>query len=229
MFFIIFSARSHFQNYITQVENDLKCKYQNADSVVLNLSPCDRTSFTCDDGICIGMEKRCLNLPNIVPSEMIYRCDQAVDCPDLSDEKNCKTVVFDTENYIMGKPPKKALVKVKIELLNVLEISEIGMLFKSQFKLYLEWFDARLKFHNLHEGKVANRIVDKEKNEIWIPQLIFENTDLKLRTKRDTEAVVYVNRTGTYKVSGIEHLDNEYIFNGAENAIEISRIYNIDW
>ena len=91
------------------------------------------------------------------------RFDQDIDCQDLSDEKNCNTVVLDEENYVRGKPPKDAPIKVKIELLNVLEIGKIGMVFRSQFKLYMEWFDERLTFHNLHEGKVINRLVKDEK------------------------------------------------------------------
>jgi hypothetical protein len=118
-------------------------------------------------------------------------------------------VVLDEENYVRGKPPKDAPIKVKIELLNVLEIGEIGMAFRSQFKLYMEWFDERLTFHNLHEGKVTNRMVKSEKEKIWIPTMIFENTDMKLRTLTDAESVVYVNRTGPFTRSGIDQLDND--------------------
>ena len=157
------------------------------------------------------------------------RCDQAIDCEDLSDEKLCKMVVIDKENYIKGKPPKEAMVKVKLELLNVLEIGEIGMVFRSQFKLYMEWLDARLSFLNLHEGKVANRIIESEQHTIWIPIMIFENTDTKERTIDDKETVVYVNRSGSFTKSTIDHLDNEHIYLGKDNSIEISRIYNVPW
>ena len=59
--------------------------------------------------------------------------------------------------------------------------------------------------------------------------MIFENTDLKLRTLTDAESVVDVTRTGPFTRSGIDHLDNDHIYRGAENAMEISRIYNIGW
>ena len=81
--------------------------------IIINLSPCNSSSFTCDNGV----------------------CDQGIDCQDLSDEKNCNTVLLDEENYVR-------------------EIGEIGMVLRSQFKLYIEWFDERLTFYNLHEGKV---------------------------------------------------------------------------
>ena len=179
---------------------------------------------------CLYSYYRKVETPNKNFKVITYsRCDQAIDCEDLSDEKQCKMVVIDKENYIKGKPPKEAMVKVKLELLNVLEIGEIGMVFRSQFKLYMEWFDARLTFLNLHEGKVANRIVENEKNMIWIPIMIFENTDTKQRTIDDKETVVYVNRNGSFTKSTIDHLDNEHIYHGKENTIEISRIYNVPW
>ena len=136
-------------------------------------------------------------------------------CQDLSDEKNCNTVVLDEENYVKDKPPKDAPTKVKIDLLNVLEIGEIGMVFRSLFKLYMEWFDERLSFHNLYEGKVTNRFVKAEKEKIWIPTMIFENTDMKFRTLRDDESMVYVNRTGSFTRSRSDQLDNDHIYRRA--------------
>ena len=38
--------------------NDTKCTYPNNEKVLLNLSPCNSTSFTCDDGTCILMTGR---------------------------------------------------------------------------------------------------------------------------------------------------------------------------
>ena len=45
-------------NILIQVVDDPKCNYQDANSVFLNLSPCNASSFTCDNGICISMTKR---------------------------------------------------------------------------------------------------------------------------------------------------------------------------
>ena len=38
--------------------NDTRCTYPNNEKVLLNLSPCNSTSFTCDDGTCIPMTGR---------------------------------------------------------------------------------------------------------------------------------------------------------------------------
>jgi hypothetical protein len=52
----------------------------------------------------------------------VSRCDQTTDCNDISDEKGCKIVVIDENNYLKDKPPKETVVKVKIELLKILQI-----------------------------------------------------------------------------------------------------------
>ena len=160
---------------------------------------------------------------------MHFRCDQVNDCVDQSDEKNCKMVVFDHKNYAKGKPPRGSLLKLKLDLLKILEISEIDMTFKTQFKLYSEWNDERLQFLNLHEEKFTNQITENEKQQIWLPTIIFENTDLKLRSKKDIKAALYVDRRGTFNLSSIDHIDNEHIYEGKSNALEISRIYNTAW
>ena len=41
-----------------KIVNDTRCSYPNPDKVLLNMSPCNSSSFTCDDGSCIPMTKR---------------------------------------------------------------------------------------------------------------------------------------------------------------------------
>ena len=73
-----------------------------------------------------------------VQALLFVRCDQSTDCEDVSDEKGCKIIVIDEKNYLKDKPPKNAVVKIMIELLKILEIGEVNMLFRNQFKLYME-------------------------------------------------------------------------------------------
>ena len=40
------------------IVNDSRCSYPNSDKVLLNLSPCNSTSFTCNDGTCVPMTER---------------------------------------------------------------------------------------------------------------------------------------------------------------------------
>ena len=115
------------------------------------------------------------------------RCDQNPDCQDISDEKDCKIVMVDPKNYLKDKAPQEAVVKLKVELLKILEIGEVAMLYRSKYAMYLEWLDPRITFHNLHENQNLNSLVEEEKNTIWTPSFIFHNTDKSTRTTTDRE------------------------------------------
>jgi hypothetical protein len=58
-----------------------------AGPVLLALTACSEQEFTCDSGLCIGME---------------HRCDQAADCQDQSDEVDCHIVHVNPERYLKG-------------------------------------------------------------------------------------------------------------------------------
>ena len=38
------------------------------------------------------------------------------DCDDVSDEKSCKTVAIDPENYLKSKPPPSAIKDAKLPI-----------------------------------------------------------------------------------------------------------------
>ena len=40
------------------IVNDTNCIYPNPEKVLINMSPCNSSSFTCDDGTCIPMTGR---------------------------------------------------------------------------------------------------------------------------------------------------------------------------
>ena len=79
-----------------------------------------------------------------------------------------------------------------------LEIGEVAMLFRNQFKLYMEWFDSRVTFYNLHANQGLNTLVEEEKQKIWTPSLIFDNTDEKVRTRTGAESLISVKREGNF-------------------------------
>ena len=54
---------SEFQTYplgknYWKIVNDTRCVYPNPDKILINMSPCNSSSFTCDDGTCIQMTGR---------------------------------------------------------------------------------------------------------------------------------------------------------------------------
>ena len=122
------------------------------------------------------------------------------------------------------KPPKAALVKLRVDLLKVLKIDEVAMMYKTQYTVNLEWLDPRIIFHNLHKDQGLNTLVEEEKYKIWTPELIFDNTKQKTRTKTDKESAVSVKREGNYTQNTMDDVDNIYKFEGFEDdGIEVMK------
>ena len=227
-----------------EVTNDT-CTGTSTTRISLILTACKTDQFTCDDGLCVSMEKR---------------CDTKQDCEDLSDEKGCRFVYFDREKYLKDIPPppplpqrknifkhsknyfgkeehnkdakgksNKLKVELKVDLIKILKIDEVNNVFTTQFKLDITWKDSRLKFWNLKIDQKMNILTEKEKWEIWIPKLVFHNTVGKHGTFDDEKLSLSIIKHGSFKHSGIETQDNINIFEGNENDLVSERIYDMSW
>ena len=64
-----------------------------------------------------------------------------------------------------------ALIDMDINLLNILEISEVDSIITLQFQVKMTWFDPRLTFENLKEHDYLNTIGNEAKAKIWVPQV----------------------------------------------------------
>ena len=191
-----------------------------AETMLLTFSPCEANEYTCEDGVCIPMDKR---------------CDQKEDCADVSDEKNCMTVMLDPKKYLKDKAPptvqgkKKVEVKVRIDLMEVLSLSVVDMKIKMKYNLLLEWLDPRIIFYNLKKNNNLNGLVQSELDQIWVPQIIFANTESNIVTTLDKKSIGKVVRNGTFKRSSLDEGENIYKFKGDQNPIIVSRVYETDW
>lgn len=117
---------------------------------------------------------------------MDKRCDQIVDCTDRSDENDCALLVFE-ESYNKKVPPftldktnnslSPVMVKVSTSLRNVLDIAEFSHTIDLKFGITLEWFENRVVYHNLKASVALNVLSDTEVGMLWIPYIIFRNTD----------------------------------------------------
>ena len=136
---------------------------------------------------------------------------------------------MDSGSYMKDKPPQKARIKVKLQLLKILEIDEVAMSYRTQYIVNLEWFDPKITFHNIHPDKKLNSLVEEEKQTIWTPTLILDNTDEKIRTVTDSESTISVKREAEFTRNTISDIDNTYIFQGKDNPLEMSRVYETDW
>ena len=78
-----------------------------------------------------------------------------------------------------------------------------------QFVLSMKWFDPRLRFKNLKEDLSLNNFLPVESQTIWVPELIFSNTEEKPSTKVDSKTSLSVKKMGKFKLS--ETFENENI------------------
>ena len=164
---------------------------------------------------------------------MEERCDQIVDCRDKSDENECSLLVFE-ESYNKKVPPFTldqddnelipVQVKVSTSLRNVLEIAEFSHTIDLKFGITLEWFENRVEYHNLKTKVALNVLSDREVGMLWIPYIIFRNTDNdEAVSVEQGRTVVSVTRQGDFVRSGPETADEVEIFKGDENMITMNQ------
>ena len=149
---------------------------------------------------------------------MEQRCDQIIHCRDNSDEKNCYLLVFkEKESYNKKVPPftispedksvSPVLVKVSTSLMNVLAISEFSHTIDLKLGITLEWYENRVLYHNLKMKEALNTISDMEAASIWIPYIIFKNTDNDEAITTDIKTSISITRGGQFTRSGAEVAD----------------------
>ena len=185
----------------------------------LLLTSCKIGQFSCDDGQCI---------------DIVNRCDGVAHCNDLSDEKSCQLVKIDPEKYLKGKtPPSEAAmlpVEVSSQLWEVLDIQEVGQLTKLQFELSLKWYDGRVQYYNLKDNEKMNSLLYEEKQRLWVPRIIFQNTESQLTSLNDVQTRMRVikSKNGTFNVDGLLSEDID-IYEGTDNPIVMTRVYDIEF
>merc|ERR1712020_757305 len=74
-------------------------------------------------------------------------------------------------------------VDVTIILLKMMGIDEDEDTIDLQFEIMLEWLDYRLSFNNLKEQTYLNALTEEDKKSIWLPIVVFDNTDQKETTR----------------------------------------------
>ena len=187
----------------------------------LKLSGCKMTEFTCHDGQCIKMEER---------------CDQIIHCRDKSDEKDCSLLVLNegynrkVAPFIFNKTRGKVdavKIDVSTSILNIIDISEVNNIIELKFDILMEWYEYRVDYHNLKTVKALNTLTDEELRSLWIPYIIFKNTDSNEAVELDgIRSRVFVSRESEFRRSGIEIADEIEIFSGASNKLNIGQTYS---
>ena len=201
-----------------EISGDYACSTRNQ-VLSLTFSSCNVTEFACSDGVCIDINKR---------------CDNINDCKDKSDEGNCKRVrMKGTYQKFIVPPPSvqngndRIDVKISMDIESIMEINEVEGIFQVQFCLLMKWVDSRLSFMNLKEDITLNTFLPSEKEDIWVPELVFHNTEERPSSLVDETASMKVKKEGDFTPAGIDENENIQYFKGSENPILLHRFYNL--
>ena len=216
---LLSSSRRPFGKLTWSVGN-YTCNKGQTQEMELLLSTCYEDQFTCNDGTCIALEKR---------------CDNEADCLDVSDEKQCKIVALDETKYLKDKTPparekgQKLKVVLSMDIFNILAIQEVENIIVLKFDMEATWFDSRLDFYNLNRDSGMNTLIQAEKMKIWVPTILFSNTDIGLTSKNDDVSFITVLRSQNGSLIGSEVNEDIMVYQGAENKIKLNRVYKSEF
>ena len=156
---------------------------------------------------------------------------------------------------MLNSGQSKVGIDISADIVSILDIDEISSIFHVQFFLHYSWFDSRLEishatcyiihsysyypyfslfvpllrldYYNLKADSGLNALSPEEKQEIWVPKLVFSNTENRLGTLVDDDSTITIQRGGNYSIPDISDVENRHLYKGVENKITLSRFYNI--
>ena len=97
------------------------------------------------------------------------------------------------------------------------------MSFSVKFNLAAEWFDKHLTWENLDDDKYLNIPSKEVVDKLWVPTIIFKNTENNYESTIDEKAIILVQKQGIRSLSTIHEMEEIAYYNGSENPILYSR------
>ena len=192
------------------------------ETVPLKLTGCPDGYFTCDNGDCVSMEKR---------------CDQVLNCGDETDEVDCNILVLRTSYRKMSPPSKVGLeegrevvippeVTISMSLLDIAAIKEPENEIDLKFRVEFRWFEFRAFFHDLKKISARNALDSEDVERLWIPNLVYRNNKDNDDTRGEIgKSDLKIIRIGNFTRSSLNVVDEIEIFKGSENPIVMVQSY----
>ena len=122
-----------------------------------------------------------------------------------------------------------ANVSISITLMKVVEIEETDHSIHLQFQISLTWNENRVQYQNLKTETSLNSLTDNDIMTLWLPLIVYDNTDQKEVTRLgenwEWATRVTVTREGNFTRSTVGEVDEAEIFEGAENSLTMNQTY----
>ena len=112
------------------------------------------------------------------------------------------------------------------------EFLEVSFSYRAKFLITLKWYDHRLEFANLKDSMFKNLIGSPEKETLWIPPLIFNNSEKNTMLTMDREfgdpvANILIEKRGNPEIAPPTILDETVFYKGSENLVVYRTEYNL--
>jgi hypothetical protein len=128
-----------------------------------------------------------------------------------------------------------AQVDVSIVLLKIVSMVEEEHKIEPQFTIRLQWNEnQRTNYHNLKRKTSLNTLTSEEVSKMWLPLIIYANTDQLESTRLgvDWEWVTTVTVTREqedFTKSGVDQVDETEIFDGPKNLLTMEQSYTFEF
>ncbi|XP_066975374.1 uncharacterized protein [Macrobrachium rosenbergii] len=180
--------------------------------IQLKLTSCPDGMYTCSDGSCIKIDKR---------------CDLELDCADRGDELGCVTVIL-PPGYDKRIPPPKidsstpAQISIDFIIRLIRKFSLLDSNLVVDFLITRSWFDSRVQYKNLHDSKNLN-LIDGIVDVIWYPDVTLLGADQSIATSEILSTTGWGQRLTEPEPDDDKRLDEDVFFSGSGNLLMLER------
>ena len=98
---------------------------------------------------------------------------------------------------------------------------------KLQIEIKLSWVDSRLEFVNVDQ-KEMNTINLKQKEKLWLPSLIFDNTNDKIEASFDDDksnGIIDIKENARCQIAPLMELQNFKKYTGSQGYVHMFVLY----
>ena len=111
----------------------------------------------------------------------------------------------------------KVKMFVSLTLESILDLDQVKSLMKLQIQVGVKWMDARLEYQNL--DKEVNTITLQQKESLWTPVFIFDNTNDKVEASfydDSSNGRVLINQKAKSFVAPLGVINNFKKYSGSD-------------